>query len=511
METTHYDIIIIGSGAGGGTLAHALAGTGKNILIIERGDFLKRSKNNWDPVKVFRERIYCTPETWYTEDGRSFRPKQHYCVGGSTKFFGGVLVRFRESDFGKILFPDGASPAWPVTYDAIEPYYSRAEHLYNVHGIHGEDITGPPASSSYPHPPVLHEPVVEDLVRSFVLQGLHPAHIPVAVDIGNRPGKEDACIRCNTCDGFPCLANGKFDTELCCIKPALKHNNVSIVTNTTVERLVTDPSGREIRSVEAGTNNGEKISYKGSMVILCAGAINSSVILLRSRSDRYPAGLANSSGMLGKNLMFHNASAVLAINPFSHFEKTFLKTMVLNDYYLADGNDAKFPYPMGNIQLLGNVTAAMMKATNPVVPGTVTRYLDKHSLPFYLSTEDVPVPENRIELTADNRIRICYRKTNTGSHVRLFKRLKEILRPSGFRWFIQRKAGFETLGHQCGTTRFGNDPSQSVLNPFCKAHDLDNLYVVDTGFFPSSSALNPALTVMAFALRVSDHLKERMK
>ncbi len=163
MAINHYDLIIIGTGAGGGTLAHALAPIGKRILILERGNFLPQEKDNWDSRSVFTASKYKAHETWTDKNGRSFHPGIHYYVGGNTKVYGAALLRMRPQDFGELRHHGGISPAWPVSYEQMEPYYTKAEHLYEVHGEHGIDPTEGPASADYPFPPVSHEPRIQQL------------------------------------------------------------------------------------------------------------------------------------------------------------------------------------------------------------------------------------------------------------------------------------------------------------------------------------------------------------
>lgn len=510
MESTHYDLIIVGSGAGGGTLAYVLADTGKKILILERGGFLRRSKDNWDAYKIFRDQLYNTPERWLDAGGKEFRPKQYYFVGGLTKFYGATVIRFRREDFGEVRHVDGISPAWPIDYEDMEPYYAEAERLYLAHGLRGEDPTEPPASGPYPHPPISHEPRIQEISDGLAALGLHPFHLPLGIMLNESDRDNSPCIRCDTCDGFACLLDAKADAETVCVRPALKHGNVTLMTNTEVTRLETAGSGRSVSSVEA-VRNGEPLRFKGDVVVLSAGAINSAVLLLRSRSDKHPDGLANSSGRVGRNVMFHNNCAMLALTPFRKNPTVFPKTLCVNDFYFNDPFDPDYGYPLGDIQLLGNLTKETLKAVQPIVPMPMVKYIAEHIVSFWQSTEDLPLPDNRVEVLPDGRVRVGYRTTNGKSLHRLVARSKQILKRLGYKFFLTRRSGPETVGHQCGTVRFGADPSTSVLDPFCKAHDLENLYVVDSGFFPSSTALNPTLTVSANALRVADHLKGIMK
>jgi len=510
MEDQHFDVIIIGAGQGGGTVALALAPSGKRILLLERGDFLPRSKDNWNALNVFRDQGYSTPETWYDRRGRGFKPKQYYWVGGLTKFYGATLIRFRREDFGELQHLDGVSPAWPISYDDLEPYYSKAESLFHVHGRRGDDPTEAPSSQPYPHPPVSHEPMIAEIADSMLSMGLHPFHLPLGILLDEANPTESTCIRCDTCDGFACPLRAKADAEVICVRPALEHDNVSLLPRCHVKRLETNGSGRQIRSVVVD-RDGKELRFSGDLVVLAAGAINSAGLLLASYSDRYPNGLANGSGMVGRNLMLHTNCAMISVMPFRENPTVYPKTLCLNDFYFNDPLDTDWQYPLGDIQLLGNLTPETLKAVQPLVPMPALRYLSSHMVSWWQSTEDLPQHRNRVELLQDGKLKLSYWPSNVESVNRLTARLKQLLRRIGYRFFVTRRSGVETVGHQCGTVRFGSDPSTSVLDIDCKAHELDNLYVVDASFFPSSTALNPALTIAANALRVADHLAERLR
>jgi choline dehydrogenase-like flavoprotein len=504
MNNNHFDIIIIGTGAGGGTLAYALAPTGKRILILERGDFLVRSKDNWDPKKVFKEEIYHTPERWLTKEGKPFRPGLAYLVGGQTKVYGAALLRLRKDDFGDIHYEDGVSPAWPIRYDDLEPFYTEAERLYFVHGERGEDPTEPPAVKPFPYPKLSHEPRIQEIFGELKNQGLRPFHLPIGIKRFEDNIKDSACIRCDTCDGFPCMVDAKGDSEISCLRPALQHANVTLLTGAKVEKIETDDSGKRVRSVGV-ERNGEKLEFSAEMIISCCGAINSAALLLKSADSKNPRGLANSSGLVGKNYMCHNNSAMLAIHPTRKNPTLFQKTIGVNDYYFGKPED-----PIGHIQLLGKATEALLKAEKPNVPSPILRFMGGHSVDWWFTTEDLPRPENCVELTSDGNIRLNYTPNNREPHFRLIRAFTKVLRKLGFVLMLTKTMPIQAVAHQVGTTVFGKDPKNSALDIWCRAHDQDNLYVVDGGFFPSSSAVNPALTIAAQALRVAEHIKERL-
>ncbi len=398
-QMNHYDVIIIGTGAGGGTLAYTLAPSGKHILLLERGDYVPREKDNWNPRAVNVEAKYNTKEVWRDHDGQPLHPHTNYYVGGNTKFYGAALFRLRREDFGEIKHYGGVSPAWPITYEEMEPYYSQAERLYQVHGQRGEDPTEPHTSAPYPYPPVSHEPRIQHLSDDFARLGLRPFHTPLGVMLDEADRHHSRCIRCDTCDGFPCLVYAKADAQVCGVDPALQYPHVTLLTNAHVSRLATNASGREVTAVHVERGGWQEV-YSADIVVVSCGAINSAALLLRSANDRHPDGLANSSGV---------------------------------------------------------VEGLMQQQTKCAVHG--------HE---------------------------C--------HVGLFAR----------NLFVGQRIPLAGVAHQNGTIRFGIDPKTSALDVNCKAHDVDNLYVVDASFFPSSGAVNPALTIMANALRVGDHLQEKL-
>jgi choline dehydrogenase-like flavoprotein len=519
MGGDRYDIIIIGTGAGGATLAHRLAPTGKKILVLERGDFLPREKDNWDTTAVFIESKYKAKETWYGGDGRAFHPGINYYVGGNTKFYGAALFRLRKEDFGEIRHHGGISPAWPIGYEDLEPYYGEAEHLYHVHGEHGVDPTEPHASRPYRHPPVSHEPRIQELHDDLQRRGYHPFPLPLGILLDEKDGKprhSSACIRCDAYDGYPCLVRGKADAQIICVEPALEHDNVELRTRAYAKRLETDSSGRRVSKVLV-ERDGTEETYTGDIVVISCGAINSALLLLRSADDHHPNGLANRSGVVGRHYMRHNNSAFLAISRQPN-PTVFQKTLALNDFYFRSDD---WEFPLGHIQMLGKSHGEMLKGEaldwvfwKPEMPFDV---MARHSVDFWLTSEDLPDPNNRVTIGSGGEVVLHLTENNMEGHRRLMGKLKELLTaidchphllPRSL--YLGKNIPIGGTAHQCGTIRFGRDPGTSALDVDCKAHDLDNLYVVDGSFFVSSGAVNPALTIMANALRVADHIKERL-
>jgi choline dehydrogenase-like flavoprotein len=512
-----YDVIIIGTGAGGGTLAHTLAPTGAKILLLERGDFLPRELANWDPGAVFVDGRYISADTWYDGDGKPFRPQVHYYVGGATKLYGAALYRLRPADFGEIKHADGLSPAWPLDYAEFEPWYTRAEWLYQVHGAHGEDPTEGPWSRQYPWPAVSHEPRIQRLSDDLARAGYQPFHAPcgILLDEGRRPAS--TCIRCATCDGYPCLVHAKSDAEVIAVRPVLGRRSVTLLTGAEVVRLETDPAGRSVTGVVVSRGGGSE-TYRGDIVALAAGAANTAKIRLASGTGAHPDGLANGSGLVGRNYMFHNSRAVIGLDSERN-DTVFQKTLGINDFYLpGEGRE----WPLGNIQMLGKSNAQAMKGEEPALTKLAPHWgLDevaRHGVDFWLTTEDIPRPDNRVTIDREGNIHLAYRQSNDSEAAGLYRELRTILNHAGLanhhlldkNLFMAMSVPLAGVAHQAGTCRFGSDPTTSVLDINCKAHELDNAYVVDASFFPSIGAVNPALTVMANAIRVGEHLAERL-
>jgi choline dehydrogenase-like flavoprotein len=489
------DIAIVGSGMGGGTLAYALRDRGAKILIIERGDYLPREPENWSPREIFVAKRYRTTDPYVDGAGKPFRPSIYHVVGGCTKVYGAALPRFRPEDFEALESEDGVSPAWPVRYDELEPYYAQAERLFRVHGTAGTDPMEGTRSAPFPYPAVPHEPVIADVAGSFERQGLRPFPLPLGIDL--REG--GTCIRCKTCDGFPCQVLAKSDAETCVTAPALASPNVSMLTGARAVALRTDPTGRSVVGLEIDVD-GTRQTVIASTYVVAAGAINSAALLLRSASDRHPNGLANSTGLVGRNYMAHVNSALMAIRPKVN-GTVFQKTLALNDWYFGE---SKSHVGMGHAQLLGKLQAPMLESSVPWAPSRLLAEVAGRSVDWYLMTEDLPDPENRVSLDASGRIIVRYRENNLGLHKRLLRTMDRAMRRAGYPMIQTRRFGLDATAHQCGTAKFGDDPATSVLDPFCRSHDVANLFVMDASFLPSSSAQNPALTIAAQALRVGE-------
>lgn len=495
----HYDIVIVGSGMGGGSLAYALKDTGLSVLVIERGDFIPQEPENWDPNAVFVQGRYKNADKWFDTSGNSFDPGTYYYVGGNTKFYGGSLVRFRRQDFQEVQHPDGPSPAWPFGYEELASHYATAERVYKVHGALDDPTLD--RRDPFPYPPVGHEPPIQRVADRLRDLGLTPSNLSLGIDL--RPG--GACIRCSTCDGFPCRVLAKGDSDVCGIRPAVASGNVELLTNAYVQRVLTDSTGKHATGVEC-VAGGKTLTVTSDVVVVSAGAVNSAALLLRSATEHHADGLANSSGQVGRNYMVHNNSIAVAIGPRRN-SSVFQKTLYFNDFLQRGTSD--HPYPLGHVQLIGKLQGAMVKGKRPYIPTWALDVATKHSTDWWIFSEDLPDPANRVTLRPDGTIQIAWQRNNYRTHEVLVREVRTVLRKAGFPIVISEGTGIDVNSHQAGTVRAGTDPVSSVLDVNCRAHDVDNLYVVDSAFFPSLPVMNPALTIAANAFRIAPAIAAR--
>ncbi len=499
-DTLTADVVVVGSGMGGSTLAYALRGSGRDVLVVERGGFLPREPENSIPEEMHIHGRYKTAEPWIDAcTGQSFAPGTYYWVGGNTKFYGASLPRFRREDFGEIIHHDGTSPAWPFSYDDLEPYYTQAERLFEVHGSTGEDPTEPYHSEPYSYPPLAHEPTIERFADSLRRQGLRPFHTPNGMNLDTDRQRRAA----TTADGCPVESDVKSEAENRALRPALESNDIRLLVEAKVTRLLTAADGRTVVAAEAQLR-GRTIRIEAKQFVISAGAVNSAALLLRSTGGHHPDGLGNSSGLLGRNYMVHNSTFFVAIDPRRRNSTAWQKTLGINDWYTA-GPDNE--YPLGNLQMLGKLQAAMIKNARPWAPTWALKAATDRSLDIYLTTEDLPRLDNRVTVD-ENDIYIRWRPNNVEPHRELVRRVTKAVRRAGYPIVLRQRMGIETNSHMCGTAVAGADPARSVLNARCRSHDVDNLWVIDGSFFPSSAALNPALTIAANALRVAPDIAE---
>lgn len=489
------DVVIIGSGMGGATLAAALAPTGRRILILERGEHLKATPYDRDARAIFSEGVFRPDEEWLDGQGRRFNPGNYYNVGGNSKFYGAALIRFRREDFEQIAHEGGTTLGWPVSYDELECDYQAAESLYEVRGALGDDPTEPRHSGNYSYGPVDDEPDIADLRARLKRAGLSPSRVPLGVDI-----ERWLAAGQTTWDAYPNTCGGKMDAETCGLAAALEHENVTLRTGCRVARLDVGASGNVTGLRIETESRSEKIT--APIIVLAAGAVQSAALLLSSANENCPAGVANGSDQVGRNFMNHNCSAVLALHPFRRNRSIYQKTLMVNDFYLA--NEGK--QPMGNVQMLGKITGPIL-AANSVFPEWIAGLIAARSFDFYAMSEDLPNADSRVTVR-DGQIRLDWRRSNWTAHRNLVRALKKTLRRAGFPIVVSRAFDRRTPSHQCGTARMGSDPRSSVVDTFCRSHDHRNLFIVDASVLPTSAAVNPALTVAALALRAGRHIAE---
>jgi choline dehydrogenase-like flavoprotein len=505
----NYDIIIIGTGSGGGTIAKTLAASGKKILILERGGFIPKEKENWDAKEVVVNGRYRPKENWYDKEDKPFLPFIHYNVGGNSKVYGAAMFRFRESDFMQVQHYGGTSPAWPFGYKTLAPYYDVAEKIYHVHGKRGADPTEPPASLPYPLPPLPYEPLIKDLNSKLMQMGLQPFPLPMGVNLPQDTNKNASPVLLQNFDGFPDPTDSKADAQTAALNKALMNDNVTMLTHAYAEKLLTDKTGKKIIAVIAIVE-GEEIIFSADIIIVACGAVNSAALFLRSANEHHPDGLANSSGQVGRNLMLHHNGCLVAFTKKKN-DCVFQKSLGLADFYHG-ADDSELP--LGEIQLMGrNDPDTILWMAEDIFPGKIYEELKEMTIDFWLTAEDLPSAGNRVTLKDDGAIKVDYTRTNYTAFEKLKNKLKQVFEKLGeidedykdVKW-----KGYDLdvsgMSHQNGTLRFGKNPSTSVLDLNCKTHDLENVYVVDASFFPSCGAFNPALTIAANALRVGEHI-----
>jgi len=498
-----YDVLVVGGGAAGATLAADLAGAGHSVLLLERGGPLPRADQNVADIDLFRRQRYHPPESWFGPDGDPFRPQMVYAPGGNTKIWGAALERLREADFTGVPLQEGRSPDWQLRYGDLAPWYDRAEQLYRVHGQAGLDPSEPPRSGPYPHAPRPVDPFLEQLRDGLQRQGLHPYPLPLS-------WSDD-----------PDDPSG--DAELFALAPALAGGSLQLRRPARVLALHGSADGRSVLGVEADLE-GERWLFRAHQVVLAAGAVNTAVLLLASACDRHPHGLANGSDQVGRNLMKPQLSVLLqrASRPNSG---RYPRSYGLTDFYWGDRN---VNYGLGSIQSGGGVLQDPLFAESPPVLSLVARllpdaaleWLADRSFTWWAMSAVLPEPENRVSLRGD-RVHIDYLPNCREAHDRLVYRwLGEIqkvdddpLTPVVRRTVVvpRGEAPLAVMGHACGTCRMGSDPATSVVDLEGRCHGLDNLWIADASVFPSCPAVGPGLTVIANALRVAAQVGQRLR
>jgi choline dehydrogenase-like flavoprotein len=481
-----YDVIVIGSGAGGSTLAYQLSIFGHRVLVVERGDFLRPSRlNSSDPVGK------------YINHFAKNRSGKLSVVGGETKFYGSALYRMRESDFHAVEHEKGVSPAWPITYSDLEPYYERAEALYRVHGSTDGDPSEPPRARPFPYPPIEHAPIVSKLVRRIEQAGTRVSAIPRGLDYG--PGGR--CVLCSTCDGHYCQLDAKMDAEIAALRPALATENVQLMTGTDCLRVLTTSDGSRITGVLLRHLNREKVVH-ADVVAVCAGLTGSTSLLRRSRTKIHPDGLGNATGCLGRYLAGHSVGLIFPIIGWKEVPPTHTKTFAINGYY---NGAPDCPYPTGVIQAAGQMP--FWEETSRFVR-PLAHFVGTRSLMCFYMTEALPTHETRLLFDEDHVVNRVPPVHNLKTFFKLRDLATDIFQRAGHLVLAPRRRPH--VWHEVGTARFGTDPATSVVDQNCQVHGIEGLFVVDASVLPSAGAVNPALTIIALALRAGNHISQRL-
>jgi choline dehydrogenase-like flavoprotein len=500
IDDNHYNVIVIGSGAGGGTLAGQLARSGKTVLLLERGGQLPLVDQNVADVDLFRKDRYHPGEQWFGTDGDPFSPQTVYALGGNTKIWGGVLERMREREFSGLPLQDGPSPGWEISYGDLAPYYERAEALYRVHGKAGLDPTEPARTAGYAYGPKPIEPFMQELRSSLQRQGLHPYDLPMSWS--------DSQV------------DPSGDAELFGVELARQDSSICVRERARVRRLHVNPSGTEVRGVEAEID-GNQWLFTGDVVVLAAGAINTAELLLRSATEHHSRGLSNGSDQVGRNLMKPQLTSViqLAAEPNSG---RYARSLGITDFYWGDQN---VNFPLGSVATGGGVLQDALFAESPPVLSLVTKLMPSfgleqlaaRSVAWWAMSAVWPDPHNRVTLRG-NHLQIHYLPNNREAHDRLVYRwidtLKQVendpechvVKPAPTH--PRGEAPLTVMGSVCGTCRMGSNPATSVVDLQGRSHELSNLYIADASIFPSCPAVGFGLTVIANALRIADRVLE---
>jgi choline dehydrogenase-like flavoprotein len=477
MTVRAADVVVIGSGPGGSTLAHAMAERGATVVVVEQGDMLHPDPNRPDVPSI----------SMLDVPGGADR----HVVGGPSKYYGAALYRLRERDFEAADTETGESPAWPIRYWDLEQFYAAGERLYGVRGSPEGDPSEPPRSGPYPHGPVLHEPYIAAVVARIRRQGVSVSYLPKAVDAG--PGGR--CILCGHCDGYYCQRDAKMDAEIAALRPAMATGRVRLLTRTRCLRILTSPDGRRASGVLL-QRNGQTFTVQAGTVAVAAGIAQTPVLLRRSASAAHPDGIGNHTGCVGRYLAGHMAGFLFALEGPRRLPPLHQKTFAINQFCAAPPD---WPYPLGVIQASGRLPL-WRYVPAPVAPAV--RFLAERSLTCILMSEAVPSRESGFTFSGEAIVRTQQPGLNRKTFLRLRRTALDIFKAAGFRVVVARRKPAQ-VWHPVGTARFGEDPATSVLDPECRLHGMTNLYVLDSCVLPSAGAVNTTLTVIALSLRAA--------
>ena len=472
LKTTTYDAVIIGSGIGGSTFAHALAQRGLKVAVVDRGDFFKPERPDLSPLHL------------------TYVQRQPN-IGGQTKSFGAAMYRLRESDFEAVEMESGVSPAWPISYADLEPFYAEAEKLYRVHGSSQNDATEPPRSTPWPHDPIPHQGPVQELVERLSKRaGINVSFVPRSIDYDPKNGGK--CVLCKHCDAYYCPRDAKVDAEIGALRPAMATGNVTVLTKTECVRILTTPDGSTVTGAQL-RKDGKDFSVTAKIVCSSGGLTETPILLWRSRSSAHPNGLANSSSALGRHWAAHTQSWVFPLVFNVQKQEFHQKTFAINDFYHSTP-DSKLP--AGVIQSAGNIEPLNFSRRHKYF----VQALLHNSFQTFIMNEALPSMETGFALSDEGAKVIGEPIRNPQTLKKLRRHTCDIFKAAGYPVLAP---SLEEKFHSCGTARMGESGSSSVIDSYCRAHDVKGLYVVDSSSLPTAGALNSGLTIAAVALRAA--------
>jgi len=478
-----YDFVVIGSGAGGGTLAHELAACDARVLLIEAGDWLRPTAPGAGE-----------PLGRYIGDYYPDRSVPIEVVGGQTKFYGAALYRYRESDFAAVEHEAGTTPGWPLDYAELAPFYDRVEAVYKVHGDPGLDRTEPPRGRPLPHSHLPHSPTVARMVARLAEVGAEPAPIPRALLWQNASGP---CQLCATCDAHLCRVEAKGDTDIAAVRPALASGRVTLLTRTRALRILTDPSGRQATGVEV-ERDGERAIVPAGGIVVSAGLEATVALLRRSRTGAWPEGLGNAGGALGRYLAGHSTGMLFPFVSLRKMADEHTKTFAINQFYHGDST---WRWPLGVIQMSGQMPMwrEVGRAIRPIA-----HILARHALTAFYMTEALPGRDTGFRFDGDRLVG----KQDAIHNMRTFRHMRKLatgmFRQAGYPVLARRRPPY--LWHETGGARMGDDPATAVVDRNLAVHGIAGLHVVDASVLPSAGAVNTGLTIMALASRLAMNL-----